>query len=320
MSFSFDNAGDNTISVIGDLMLNINTYVSIVIVTADRAQAVLDCVESFRVQVPCSIELIIVDAGHEEPVDSVALVAIWPNAKIVRASVRNASLQRNIGVREAIGEIIIFLDDDTLVNPGWWPAILEPFRDAGVAVVQGGIHNSRNPRLRSDRGGYVKWNGFVEACIERGPDAPHELDWPMTTNMAVKKSVYETVGGLEPSFVIYDEDVDFGLRVRKAGWRIVHQADASVYHYGHRMWRPPATKRHAFRIGRNRTMMLVRNYGLFGRVWLYLLVAPWVVLGRAIGDALRLVWRIFGHAFSQCVGMVCGIAVAVRGRKCKGRT
>jgi len=312
--------------------------VTIVIATADRPRPVLDCVESWRRQVPADVHLIVVDAGREDPVDEVMLKALWPNSKVVRSDERNACVQRNMGVRQASGDqraedglsavasvkkedlkskvhsqescsdaIIIFLDDDTLVNPGWWPAILEHFGDPQVAVVQGGVHSSRSvSHLRSVKGGYVTWYGVPVPCLERGPEAPRDLDWPMTTNMAVRKSVYEAVGGLDPAFVVYDEDVDFGLRVRKAGWRIVHQPAASVYHYGHRMWRPPATKQHTFRRGRNRTLMLVRNYGVFGRVWIFVFFAPWMILGQAVAEVAQQVLRTFGHAVAYCAGVMRG--------------
>ena len=292
--------------------MNKNKNISIVIATADRSRCVLDCVESFKSQVPENLELIVVDAGSDDPVDEGALKEIWANSRVLRSRERNASIQRNMGVGAAAGDIIIFLDDDTIVNSGWWPVIIDPLADPKVGVVQGGIHSSKKPHLRSDRGGYVKWSGFTEACLERGENAPREIDSPMTTNMAVHKSVYEAVGGLAPIYVVYDEDVDFGLKVRKAGWKIIHEPRASVYHYGHRIWRPPATKQAAFRKGRNRSILLVRNYGLFSRLMFFVVIAPFWKFFEAVQDSARFVFKSFGHAAAYVLGVFAGVVVGLK--------
>lgn len=302
-----------TLQPVGPVGNDASVPATIVIATANRPRLVLDCIESFRGQVPGVVDLIVVDAGTDAPVDRDAVAILWRNSRVIRVAERNASEQRNEGVRQGTSQVVIFLDDDTLVNLGWWPKILEPFAEPNVAVVQGGVHSSPHPaRLRSARGGYVKWNGFVEPCLERGVDAPRELQWPLTTNMAVRKAVYESIGGLDPFFVVYDEDVDFGLRVRRAGWRIVHEPAAAVYHYGHQVWRPSATKASAFRRGRNRTYMLARNYGMAGRVWIYIMVYPFVAFWTAVTQTAGFAVQRAGHAIAEVIGTFCGLYTGLR--------
>ena len=100
--------------------------ISIVVATVDRPQCVMSCLKARRDQVPKGVEVIVVDAGHEQPVDEVALSEEWSNTRVIRCPHQNAGYQRNEGVRHATGEIVVFLDDDAKVLEGWWPRIVEP--------------------------------------------------------------------------------------------------------------------------------------------------------------------------------------------------
>ncbi len=287
---------------------------SIIIATADRPALVLDCVRSWRDQVPPAIELVIVDAGLAQPVDEAAVLALWSNSKVIRSAVRNAGIQRNRGVHEAKGDVIVFLDDDTIVQPGWWSAILDPLKDADVGVSAGAVWCNPAPRFTNKRGGYVNWIGVPVQITHRSCAAPRDVDWPMTTNMAVKRVAFEQVGGFCEAYGVYDEDIDLGLMIRRAGWRIVFQPNAAVYHYFLKMQRGPVTKGQVFRLGRNRSMLLVRNYGLFSRVWLFLLVMPWVKLWEVLWRVLRVAWTACGHAVAYMAGAVVGVGMGMKNR------
>jgi GT2 family glycosyltransferase len=112
----------------------------------------------------------------------------------------------------------------------------------------------------------------------RSDKAPRDVDWALTTNMAVRKDVFEQVGGFAEVYGIYDEDVDLGLKIRGAGYGIVFQPGTAVYHYYLKRGPKPVTVASEFMLGRNRSMMLVRNFGVLSRVWLFLFTAPWLRL------------------------------------------
>ena len=272
---------------------------------------VLDCVKSFRAQVPPGLEVVVVDAG-EAHVDEAALKALWPSSRVIRSEIKNAAAQRNDGVRLAVGEIIIFLDDDCYVQPGWWPAIIEPLQVRSVAAVAGGVWCNPNPKLVSKRGGYVNIFGVPIQVTHRGPGAPREVDWALTTNMAVRKSTFLEVGGFAEIYGIYDEDVDLGLKIKAAGGRIVFESSAAVYHYFTRIPRGPKTKHTAFRAGRNRALLLTRNYRLSPRVLLFFAVEPFVQFGIASLRVLRNSVNAYGHAASYLVGMMKGFVEGIR--------
>ena len=295
---------------------------TVVIATADRPGYVADCIRSMKeVGVPASIEILIVDAGRSAPVDEAAVAALWGELRLIRSPVRNMAVQRNEGIRQARGEVVCFLDDDTYVQPGWWPAIVTPFGEGGsgkaeggrgVGAVAGAMWCSMNPRLTDERGGYVNWRGEPVQVTHRSAAAPREVDWTIGCNMAFRKAAAEEIGGLSDVFGIYDEDVDFGLRLKRAGWRVVYQPDAVVYHYFMLRPKPPPSKATRFRDGRNRTMLIVRNYGVSVRLLMFLLTAPVIQSGQAVIKAARGVIQSVGHLLAYLAGMVKGFVDGVR--------
>jgi GT2 family glycosyltransferase len=285
---------------------------TIVISTADRPAMVLECIRKFNeIAVSPTVEVLIVDASVN-PIDEAAAKAIWPRTRVISYPRRNMAAQRNEGIRQATGEIICFLDDDTYVQPGWWPAIVDPFRDAAVGAVAGAMWCTMTPTLTDERGGYVNWRGEPIQVTHRSDKAPREVDWTIGCNMAFRKRAAESIGGLAEIFGIYDEDVDFGLRLKKAGWRIMFQPTAIVYHYFSIRTKVPPNKKTQFRDGRNRAMLIVRNYGLSVRLIMFLLTAPLIRLAVTVARIIKSAFQACGHFAAYLAGIVSGIVTGVR--------
>lgn len=313
--------------------------VSVVIATADRPSIVCDCLHSIGRQLPEDVEVIIVDAGKAHPVDERSAKEAWGNTRVLCSTIRNAGSQRNLGVREAHGEIIIFLDDDTYVQLGWWPRIIEPLLNdrrpttdnrrptgntpstknrerrtgsRGIGAVAGAVWCNPSPEFTDKCGGYVNWRGEPVQVTHRSADAPRWVDWPMTTNMAVRKCVMDEIGGVPSVYGVYDEDVDLGLKIRRAGWGIYFQPEAAVYHYYRERPARPPTKRTEYVLGRNRSILLVRHFGLSLRLLAFLTVTPWLRLGAAFRSIVQHALTSLGHAGSYVIGMLAGLVVGVR--------
>jgi GT2 family glycosyltransferase len=286
--------------------------VSIVIPTIGRPTEVLDCIRSFKGQIPPEVEVVIVDAGREQSVVAEAVLHEWPNSRVLRAPVQNAGIQRNAGARAAQGEIVVFLDDDCYVQEAWWPKIIAPFDDSAVGAVAGAVWCNPNPKFTNDRGGYVNFFGYPVQVTHRGIGAPREVDWPLSTNMAVRTRVMTEVGGFSEIYGIYDEDVDLGLKIRRAGWKIMFEPEAAVFHYYLKRPGRIPTKQTQFRAGRNRAMLLVRNYGVSVRLLLFLLTAPVLRLGQSGYGACLCVVKHLGHWAAYLCGIVMGVVEGFR--------
>ncbi|MDQ1426014.1 MAG: hypothetical protein QOD72_3512 [Acidimicrobiaceae bacterium] len=119
--------------------------------------------------------------------------------------------QRNLGVREATGEIVMFIDAGCLPGPGWPDALLRPIIDGTETVTCGpsSIANATSPNMLINSEGYAR-------------------EWA-TINLAFRRDAFERVGGFDERFD-YGSDVDFTWRLNDAGLRIRYVAEAGLDH------------------------------------------------------------------------------------------
>lgn len=197
--------------------------ISVVIISKDEPSLddTLTYVEGEIDSVAESCEIVVVDASsgrldyirarHETTVR-------WLDFKRppgVRISIPH---QRNAGVREASGDIIVFTDAGCRPHPGWLSALLAPFSE-GEDVVAGvqrdasgeGLYERRRV-LRQHSGGQVVYVA----------DAP-------TLNIAFTRLAFDKVGGFDENFE-YGSDVEFCWRLIDAGYRVRYISEAVIEH------------------------------------------------------------------------------------------
>lgn len=211
--------------------------VSIVIATRDRAVLLERCVRSIRETTTAQgIEIVLVDNGSTEPA-AVALLArlgLQPGIiRLCRPGAFNWSALNNAGVAAASGEIVVLMNNDVAcIGTGWLPAMVEACLADGVGVVGA---------LLRYFSGAVQHAGIV---VGPGPQAAHAAtngpadrarrqNFTAVTGacMAFRRRVFMELGGLDAvSLPITWNDIDFCLRVRGAGYRVVLARDAVLMH------------------------------------------------------------------------------------------
>ena len=75
------------------------------------------------------------------------------------------------------------------------------------------------------------WLGERELRLERY-DREFEGDWTIGSFMLVRREAFDAVGGFDERFFLYSEEVDLCLRVRRAGWKVVHSPAVTILHHG----------------------------------------------------------------------------------------
>ena len=186
-----------------------------VIVCTDRGSATLvECLDSLVALDYPDVEILVVNDGGDERVAEIAGAY---------ATVRHVA--RNTGAREASGEILAYTDDDCVVDPGWLRWIAAQFEKDPALGGAGGPNlppppeNATCARVAAAPGGpsHVLLSDTRAECLPG-------------CNLAVRREVFDEVGGFNPVFRTAGDDVDFCWRVLAAGHGLGFHAAAFVWH------------------------------------------------------------------------------------------
>ncbi|MBP7113930.1 MAG: glycosyltransferase family 2 protein [Candidatus Peribacteraceae bacterium] len=171
----------------------------------------------------------------------------------------------------AHGEILIFLNNDTEVTPGWMQPLVDALdSDPRLAACQSKLRSLWNPGLfdsAGGAGGYIDAWGypFVRGRVislqeeDKGQyDSPTELDWACGACMAVRKKEFLTAGGFDEDFFAYLEEVDLCWKWRREGRSISLVPRSIVLHRGGSTWK---NRRHVmlYHKHRNGLLMLLKH-------------------------------------------------------------
>jgi O-antigen biosynthesis protein len=159
--------------------------------------------------------------------------------------VRNHRLDQNVGfvnacnegARLARGEYIVFLNNDTQVQPGWLDALVGRLdRDASVAIAGAKLIY---PDGTLQEAGSIIWQDGDGWNYGRfaSPQAPEysfarEVDYCSAACIAVRGDFFRAVGGFDTSFApAYYEDADLAFSARSVGMKVVYEPRAQVVHF-----------------------------------------------------------------------------------------
>jgi len=187
----------------------------------------------------------------------------YPFQEIILAEGKNPSLQRNMAVNEAQGDIIYFFDDDSALIPGGVESVLEVFNTDSSAAVCGGpaLTPDTDTRIQKSFGAVLasSWASakssarYKKAGVKRYT-GEHEM---ILCNMAVKKDVFTGMNSFREDLYPNEEN-EFLSRVSASGAKIVYEPKAAV----HRSARADysAFVRQCFNYGRGRGEQAVISF------------------------------------------------------------
>jgi GT2 family glycosyltransferase len=140
----------------------------------------------------------------------------------------------NLGARQAKGDALVFLNPDTVVAPGALAALVEPLEDPAIGIVSARLRLLDEPELLNSAGNEVHVTGIAWAGRygERADTVAElqEVAFPTGAAMAIRRDLFEQLGGFTEELFMYQEDLELGWRVRLQGLRVVVNPAADVYH------------------------------------------------------------------------------------------
>jgi GT2 family glycosyltransferase len=250
-----------------------------VIVVSYNGRAYLErCLGSLLAEGATDHEVILVDSASAD--GSAAYVErAFPEVCVVRTTNGGYGHGCNVGARLAHGAYLAFLNQDTVVRPGWAEALVAALQHSPA----GGLSTPcilllREPSRANTCGNDVHCSGLT---LCRGLGAPAgalgedaEVGAISGAAFAVSKHLFVKLGGFDERFGMYMEDTDLSLRARLAGYRCLYVSGAVVYHDYRLRFGPRKT----YYQERNRYLMLLKHLK-----WATLLaMLPVLLLGEVV--------------------------------------
>jgi GT2 family glycosyltransferase len=196
--------------------------ISVVVCSYNGSRTIRRCLEGLmRIEYP-NFEVIVINDGST---DATAAIAGEYNCRIITTPNGGLSSARNTGSQVADGEIIAFLDDDTIPDRHWLHYIAAAFRETSHAAVGG-------PNIAPPS------TNFIADCVDNAPGGPvhvlitdEKAEHLPGCNIAIRKSCLEAIGGFDPTFRVAGDDVDLCWRLQQRGWTLGFSPGAVVLHH-----------------------------------------------------------------------------------------
>ena len=228
-------------------MISRKPHVTIVILNWNRKADTLECLDSLaRMDYP-SFSTVVVDNGSTD--GSPDAFERWSRDNLAVTLIRNAENRgfvrgSNQGMRHALStdtDYVFLLNNDTVVEPDALSLLVAAAERSGdTGMVGPKIYQYGKDNVLDSAGTRtIPWlaQGFLigHGEVDQGQyDHPGEMPYVTGTALLVKRAVLEEVGPMDEDYFCYFDDFDWGLKARKAGYRLLLVPKAVIHHKGSR--------------------------------------------------------------------------------------
>lgn len=315
-------------------MVAIHSSLSVVVLTCNRPQDLELSVRSILAQDIYPSEIVLVDDGDLDPTDLRELIE-GSGVKLTyhRKARRGIAGSRNIGAHLSSGDLIMYLDDDERMEPGYIRTFIELFENDDQETIVGAtaarVGGSGDEPGRLD----PLWDGLERFFLLRGPghqimssgyssadytsfSEPTDVDF-LSGTATYRRRVFDSFRFDEElerfSPYALGEDLAFSFKIRGLGRRIV-TPHAKLAHHRSQQSRPASSER--ARLG------MYNHYYIYRRYLRDHLAHPlaflWATFGEVVISALRFAIRPSRQTWEVLKGTVSGSFLVARtalGRK-----
>jgi N-acetylglucosaminyl-diphospho-decaprenol L-rhamnosyltransferase len=242
----------------------ITPAVRVVVVTYNGAHLLPRCLDALLSQTggPAAAEVVVVDNASTDGTPAL-LTERYPTVRVVQAATNTGFAGGvTLGLADCSAPIVVLVNNDAVVAPGFLDAIVEPFADrrvgavcAKVLLADGSEINSVGVEVTTD--GYGRDRGWREPDDGRY-DTATEVMAGSGSALALRLAAVQDAGGIDASYFLYYEDVDLTWRMRLLGWSVV-TAPAALARHEHSASVGRDSPLHAYYSERNRLLTMVKD-------------------------------------------------------------
>ena len=217
--------------------------VTVIIPNKDHADTLKTCLDSLDRASYKNIEILIVENNSTEPETEAFYETLKAEARIRVLRYKggfNYSAINNFAAKEARGEHLLFLNNDIrgTITPDWLSEMLgvsqradvgavgarlyypnDTIQHAGCVIGMGGVAGALFVGLQKGRTGYLHKAAILQ-----------DLSAVTAACLMMKRRIFEEIGGFEEKLAVAFNDIDLCLRVGEAGYRVVYDPYAELYH------------------------------------------------------------------------------------------
>lgn len=245
---------------------------SVIVLGMNSKKYLEECLGSIIVQKAPDFEIIYVDNASAD--DSVSFVKKqFPQVRVVQNDTNSGYAGgNNLGAKNASGKYVVFVNPDTVALEGWLSALIsflekgKPEKAIGCSKIL--LHN--NPNVINSVGLFASVLGFSGSLGDGDESSryakPMRLFAPTGCSFAIKREVFQSLGGFDEDFFMYEEDMDLGWRAANRGIESWFVPESRILH---KYIKFAKKEMPYFQTARNRIWMIRKNENsLFGRLLL----------------------------------------------------
>ena len=217
------------------------TSLCVSIVNYKTPQLVIECIDSLKRFAPtqASLEVVVVDNASGD--DSLArIAAAHADVRLIDAGANlGFAAGNNLVLRECGSDYVLLLNSDALVEAGTLDGLLHALQDnPSVGVVSARVVNADDGEDQDYPCRFPSLTEMVRRALHgaqypaRGQQAPVVMERLHGACMMLRGALLREVGLLDDGFFMYDEDVDWCMRIGQQGWQLWLLPQVRVLHHG----------------------------------------------------------------------------------------
>jgi GT2 family glycosyltransferase len=215
--------------------------VVVVVLTWNGLDDLITCLESFSCVNYPNYEVVVVDnASEDDTINVVRERYPWVTLLINTENLGYVG-GNNIGIRWALehgADDVFVLNNDTKMTPDVLSRLVEVMEtDPRIAVCGAKNLLMEHPTYTWGKYGKLTWGPMLVKTVGRfeldhAEESPKDVEWVIGNGCLMRRTALEDIGLFDDDFFQANEDVDWSVRARQRGWRVVYVDEAAIFHKG----------------------------------------------------------------------------------------